>query len=137
MGAIRMLEAIRASGVQTRFYQASSSEMYGSAPPPQSESTPFPPRSPYGVSKVFASWSTVNYREAYDLFACNGILFNHESIRRGKTFVTRKISRAVARIKAGLQDKLCLGNLDAERDWGHAPEVRRGDVDDAPSGRTG
>ena len=122
MGAIRMLEAIRASGVQTRFYQASSSEMYGSAPPPQSELTPFHPRSPYGVSKVFAYWSTVNYREAYDLFACNGILFNHESIRRGETFVTRKISRAVARIKAGLQDKLYLGNLDAERDWGHAPE---------------
>ena len=122
MGAIRMLEAIRASGVQTRFYQASSSEMYGSAPPPQSESTPFHPRSPYGVAKVFGYWSTVNYREAYDLFACNGILFNHESIRRGETFVTRKISRAVARIKAGLQDKLYLGNLDAERDWGHAPE---------------
>jgi GDPmannose 4,6-dehydratase len=111
--------------------------MYGSAPPPQSESTPFHPRSPYGVSKVFAYWSTVNYREAYDLFASNGILFNHESIRREKTFVTRKISRAVARIKAGLQDKLYLGNLDAERDWGHAPEVRRGDVDDAPAGRTG
>jgi len=122
MGAIRMLEAIRASGVHTRFYQASSSEMYGSAPPPQSESTPFHPRSPYGVSKVFGYWSTVNYREAYDLFACNGILFNHESIRRGETFVTRKISRAVARIKAGMQDKLYLGNLDAERDWGHAPE---------------
>jgi GDPmannose 4,6-dehydratase len=122
MGAIRMLEAIRASGVQTRFYQASSSEMYGSAPPPQSELTPFHPRSPYGVSKVFAYWSTVNYREAYDLFACNGILFNHESIRRGETFVTRKISRAVARIKAGMQEKLYLGNLDAERDWGHAPE---------------
>ena len=122
MGAIRMLEAIRASGVQTRFYQASSSEMYGSAPPPQRESTPFHPRSPYGVSKVFAYWSTVNYREAYGLFACNGILFNHESIRRGETFVTRKISRAVALIKAVLQDKLYLGNLDAERDWGHAPE---------------
>src|SRR4029453_7675602 len=154
MGAIRMLEAIRASGVQTRFYQASSSEMYGSAPPPQSESTPFHPRSPYGVAKVFGYWSTVNYREAYDLFACNGILFNHESIRRGETFVTRKISRAVARIKAGLQDKLYLGNLDAERDWGHAPEyveamwmmlqgadpddsVLRGDVGDAPAGRAG
>jgi GDPmannose 4,6-dehydratase len=122
MGTIRMLEAIRASGVQTRFYQASSSEMYGSAPPPQNELTPFHPRSPYGVSKVFAYWSTVNYREAYGLFACNGILFNHESIRRGETFVTRKISRAVARIKAGLQDKLYLGNLDAVRDWGHAPE---------------
>jgi GDPmannose 4,6-dehydratase len=122
MGTIRMLEAIRASGVQTRFYQASSSEMYGSAPPPQNEETPFHPRSPYGVSKVFAFWSTVNYREAYGVFACNGILFNHESIRRGETFVTRKISRAVARIKAGMQDKLYLGNLDAQRDWGHAPE---------------
>ena len=122
MGTIRMLEAIRASGVQTRFYQASSSEMYGSAPPPQSELTPFHPRSPYGVSKVFAYWATVNYREAYGVFACNGILFNHESIRRGETFVTRKISRAVARIKAGMQDKLYLGNLDALRDWGHAPE---------------
>jgi GDPmannose 4,6-dehydratase len=122
MGTIRMLEAIRASGVQTRFYQASSSEMYGSAPPPQTEETPFHPRSPYGVSKVFAYWSTVNYREAHGLFACNGILFNHESIRRGETFVTRKISRAVARIKAGMQDKLYLGNLDALRDWGHAPE---------------
>ena len=122
MGTIRMLEAIRASGVQTRFYQASSSEMFGSAPPPQSEQTPFHPRSPYGVSKVFAHWSTVNYREAHGLFACNGILFNHESVRRGETFVTRKITRAVARIKAGLQHKLYLGNLDAERDWGYAPE---------------
>jgi GDPmannose 4,6-dehydratase len=122
IGTIRMLEAIRASGVQTRFYQASSSEMFGSAPPPQSEETPFHPRSPYGVSKVFAYWATVNYREAYGMFACNGILFNHESIRRGETFVTRKITRAVARIKAGLQEKLYLGNLDAVRDWGHAPE---------------
>jgi GDPmannose 4,6-dehydratase len=122
MGTIRMLEAIRASGVQTRFYQASSSEMFGSAPAPQSETTPFHPRSPYGVSKVFAFWATVNYREAYGLFACNGILFNHESIRRGETFVTRKISRAVARINAGLQDKLYLGNLEASRDWGYAPE---------------
>jgi GDPmannose 4,6-dehydratase len=122
MGTIRMLEAIRASGVQTRFYQASSSEMFGAAPPPQSEQTPFHPRSPYGVSKVFAHWSTVNYREAHGLFACSGILFNHESVRRGETFVTRKITRAVARIKAGLQDKLYLGNLDAERDWGYAPE---------------
>ena len=122
MGTIRMLEAIRASGVQTRFYQASSSEMFGSAPPPQSERTPFHPRSPYGVAKVFAYWATVNYREAHGLFACNGILFNHESIRRGETFLTRKVSRAVARIKAGLQEKLYLGNLDARRDWGHAPE---------------
>jgi GDPmannose 4,6-dehydratase len=96
--------------------------MYGSAPAPQSELTPFHPRSPYGVSKVFAFWATVNYREAYGVFACNGILFNHESIRRGETFVTRKISRAVARIKLGMQDKLYLGNLDALRDWGHAPE---------------
>ena len=117
-----MLEAIRASGVSTRFYQASSSEMYGAVPPPQNEETPFHPRSPYGVSKVFAFWSAVNYREAYGTFASNGILFNHESIRRGETFVTRKISRAVARIKAGMQDKLYLGNLDASRDWGYAPE---------------
>ncbi|HYZ13499.1 MAG TPA: GDP-mannose 4,6-dehydratase [Actinomycetota bacterium] len=122
MGTIRMLEAIRASGVSTRFYQASSSEMYGAAQPPQNEETPFHPRSPYGVSKVFAFWSAVNYREAYGTFASNGILFNHESIRRGETFVTRKISRAVARIKAGMQDKLYLGNLDASRDWGYAPE---------------
>ncbi len=122
MGAIRILEAIRASGVHTRFYQASSSEMFGTAPPPQSETTPFHPRSPYGVSKVFAYWATVNYREAYDLFACNGILFNHESVRRGETFLTRKTSRAVARIKAGIQDSLYLGNLDAKRDWGYAPE---------------
>ncbi|MGH2767036.1 MAG: GDP-mannose 4,6-dehydratase, partial [Actinomycetota bacterium] len=122
MGTIRMLEAIRASGVDTRFYQASSSEMFGAAPPPQSETTPFHPRSPYGVAKVFSYWITTNYREAYGLFACSGILFNHESPRRGETFVTRKITRAVARIKAGMQDKLYLGNLDAKRDWGYAPE---------------
>ena len=122
MGTIRMLEAIRASGVQTRFYQASSSEMFGSAPPPQSEATSFHPRSPYGVAKVFAYWAAVNYREAYGMFAANGILFNHESERRGETFVTRKVTRAVARIKAGIQDKLYLGNLDAKRDWGYAPE---------------
>jgi len=122
MGAIRILEAIRASGVRTRFYEAASSEMFGSAPPPQSERTPFHPRSPYGVAKVFAYWSTVNYREAYGMFASNGILFNHESVRRGETFVTRKITRAVARIKAGMQDRLFLGNLDAARDWGYAPE---------------
>jgi GDPmannose 4,6-dehydratase len=122
MGTARILEAIRASGVSTRFYQAGSSEMFGSAPPPQSEQTPFHPRNPYGVAKVFAHWITVNYREAYGLFAANGILFNHESPRRGETFVTRKISRAVARIKAGIQDRLFLGNLDAERDWGYAPE---------------
>jgi len=122
MGTIRILEAIRASGVRTRFYQAASSEMFGSAPPPQNESTPFHPRSPYGVSKVFAYWATANYREAYGMFAVNGILFNHESVRRGETFVTRKITRAIARIKAGMQDKLYLGTLDAKRDWGYAPE---------------
>jgi GDPmannose 4,6-dehydratase len=121
-GTIRLLEAIREAGVRPRFYQASSSEMFGSAPPPQSETTPFHPRSPYGVAKVAAFWAAVNYREAYDLFAANGILYNHESPRRGETFVTRKITRAVARIKAGLQDKLFLGNLDAQRDWGYAPE---------------
>jgi GDPmannose 4,6-dehydratase len=122
MGTVRILEAIRASGVEARFYQASSSEMFGSAPPPQSESTPFHPRSPYGVSKVFSYWMTVNYREAYGLFTSNGILANHESPRRGETFVSRKITRAVARIQAGIQDKLYLGNLDARRDWGYAPE---------------
>ena len=122
MGTVRILEAIRSSGVSTRFYQASSSEMFGSALPPQNEDTPFHPRSPYGVAKVFAHWMTVNYREAYGLFAANGILHNHESPRRGETFVTRKITRAVARIKAGLQEKLYLGNLDAKRDWGYAPE---------------
>jgi GDPmannose 4,6-dehydratase len=122
LGTTRLLEAIRASGVQTRFYQASSSEMYGAASPPQDELTPFHPRSPYGCAKVYAYWTTVNYREAYGLFACNGILFNHESPRRGETFVTRKITRAVARIKAGLQDRLYLGNLQARRDWGYAPE---------------
>jgi GDPmannose 4,6-dehydratase len=122
MGTVRILEAVRASGISTRFYQAGSSEMFGAAPPPQNESTPFHPRSPYGVAKVFAHWITVNYREAHGLFACNGILHNHESPRRGETFVTRKITRAVARIKAGIQDKLYLGNLDAKRDWGYAPE---------------
>jgi GDPmannose 4,6-dehydratase len=121
-GTLRLLEAIRESRVDTRFYQASSSEMYGSAPPPQSESTPFYPRSPYAVAKVAAYWAAVNYREAYDMYAANGILFNHESERRGETFVTRKITRAVARIKHGLQDKLYLGNLDAMRDWGYAPD---------------
>ncbi|MGH2806878.1 MAG: GDP-mannose 4,6-dehydratase [Actinomycetota bacterium] len=122
MGTIRMLEAIRASGVQTRFYQAGSSEMFGLAPAPQNEETPFHPRSPYGVSKVFAHWAVVNYRESYGMFATNGILMNHESPRRGETFVTRKITRAVARIQAGIQDKLFLGYLDAQRDWGYAPE---------------
>lgn len=122
LGVARLLEAVRASGVSTRFYQASSSEMYGSTPPPQNEATRFHPRSPYGVAKLFGHHMTVNYREAHNLFACSGILFNHESPRRGENFVTRKITRAVARIKAGLQDKLYLGNLDALRDWGYAPE---------------
>jgi GDPmannose 4,6-dehydratase len=121
-GTLRLLEAIRESGVRTRFYQASSSEMFGLAPPPQSEDTPFHPRSPYAVAKAAAYWAAVNYREAYGMFACNGILFNHESERRGETFVTRKITRAVARIKHGLQDKLYVGNLDARRDWGYAPD---------------
>jgi GDPmannose 4,6-dehydratase len=121
-GTLRLLEAIREAGVTPRFYQASSSEMFGAAPPPQNEDTPFHPRSPYGVAKVAAYWATVNYREAYEMFAVNGILFNHESPRRGETFVTRKITRAVARIAAGLQEKLYLGNLDAQRDWGYAPD---------------
>ncbi len=121
-GALRLLEAIRQTGIRTRFYQASSSEMFGSSPPPQSEQTAFHPRSPYACSKVFAHAITINYRESYNLFACCGILFNHESPRRGETFVTRKIARAVAHIKYGLQDKLYLGNLDAARDWGFAPE---------------
>jgi GDPmannose 4,6-dehydratase len=121
-GTLRLLDAMRESGVKARFYQASSSEMFGAAPPPQSEATPFHPRSPYGVAKVASYWATVNYREAYEIFAVNGILFNHESPRRGETFVTRKITRAVARIAAGLQDKLYLGNLDAQRDWGYAPD---------------
>ena len=121
-GALRLLEAIRRTGVKTRFYQASSSEMFGSAPPPQSEQTPFHPRSPYACAKLFAHNITVNYRESYNLFACSGILFNHESPRRGETFVTRKIARAVAHIKRGLQQKLYLGNLDSKRDWGYAKE---------------
>jgi GDPmannose 4,6-dehydratase len=120
MGTVRLLEAIRETGVQTRFYNASSSEMFGAAPPPQNEQTPFWPRSPYAAAKVYAHWMTVNYRDGYGLFACNGILFNHESPRRGATFVTRKITKAVARIKHGLQDKLFLGNLEARRDWGFA-----------------
>jgi GDPmannose 4,6-dehydratase len=122
LGTTRLLEAIRATGLATRFYQASSSEMFGAAPPPQDESTPFHPRSPYGVAKVYSYWMTRNYREAYGLFACNGILFNHESPRRGETFVTHKITRAVAAIAAGQQEQLYLGNLDAVRDWGYAPE---------------
>jgi len=122
-GTVRLLEAIRETGIQPRFYQASSSEMYGLVREvPQTESTPFYPRSPYGCAKAFSYWITVNYRESYNLHASNGILFNHESPRRGETFVTRKITRAVAHIKAGLQDKLFLGNLDAKRDWGYARE---------------
>jgi GDPmannose 4,6-dehydratase len=121
VGTLRLLEAVRLLRKPVRFYQASSSEMYGQAPAmPQSESTPFHPRSPYGVAKAFAYWQTVNYREAYGMFASNGILFNHESPRRGETFVTRKITRAATRIKLGLQEALFLGNLDAERDWGFA-----------------
>src|SRR6201998_4243419 len=127
VGTIRILEAIRESGLRSRFYQASSSEMFGKAQEvPQSERTPFWPRSPYGVAKVFSYWATVNYRESYGLHASNGILFNHESPRRGETFVTRKISRAVARIKLGLDKHLYLGNLDARRDWGYAPEYVEG-----------
>jgi GDPmannose 4,6-dehydratase len=122
LGTVRLLEAIRETGVKTRFYQASSSEMFGAAPPPQGESTPFHPRSPYAVAKVAAHWITINYRESYGIFAATGILFNHESPRRGETFVTRKITRALARIEAGIQDKLYLGNLDAQRDWGYAPD---------------
>jgi GDPmannose 4,6-dehydratase len=122
MGAVRLLEAIRDAGVDPRFYQASSSEMFGSTPPPQSETTPFHPRSPYAVAKVAAFWITVNYRESYGMHASNGILFNHESERRGETFVTRKITRALAAIHLGLQDKLFLGNLDPKRDWGYAPD---------------
>ena len=123
LGTIRILEAIRETGVPSRFYQASSSEMFGKAQEiPQRETTPFYPRSPYAAAKLHAYWMAINYRESYGLFACNGILFNHESPRRGETFVTRKITRAVATIKAGVQDTLYLGNLDARRDWGYAPE---------------
>jgi len=122
LGTMRLLEAIRRSGAKTRFYQASSSEMFGSAPPPQSETTVFQPRSPYAAAKAYAHWMTRIYREGYHLYAANGILFNHESPRRGETFVTRKITRGVAAILAGRQDTLYLGNLDAQRDWGYAPE---------------
>ena len=122
LGTVRLLEAIRKTGVKAKYYQASSSEMYGSAPAPQNEQTPFEPRSPYAAAKVYAYWLARNYREGYNLFASNGILFNHESPRRGETFVTRKITRAVARIRFGLQDMLYLGNLEARRDWGYAPE---------------
>src|SRR4051812_42280528 len=120
IGAMRLLEAVRLAGVKCRYYQASSSEMFGATPPPQNEKTPFSPRSPYGAAKVYAYWMGVNYREAYGLHVCNGILFNHESPRRGETFVTRKITRAATRIKLGLQEKLFLGNLEAKRDWGFA-----------------
>jgi GDPmannose 4,6-dehydratase len=122
LGTTRLLEAIRATGRGTRFYQASTSEMFGSTPPPQNEQTPFHPRSPYGVAKVYAHWMTVNYREAYDMFACSGILFNHESPRRGENFVTRKVTRGVAAIVAKRSTKLRLGNLDSKRDWGHAKD---------------
>lgn len=122
LGTTRLLEAVRESRVPARFYQASTSEMFGATPPPQSEQTPFYPRSPYGAAKVYAYWMVRNYREAYGLFAVNGILFNHESPRRGETFVTRKITMAAARIAAGLQDALYMGNLDAARDWGYAKE---------------
>ncbi|AXH35231.1 GDP-mannose 4,6-dehydratase [Humibacter sp. BT305] len=125
-GTIRLLEAVRLAGIETRFYQASSSELYGATPPPQNEVTPFYPRSPYGAAKLYSFWITKNYREAYGIFATNGILFNHESPRRGETFVTRKITRAVAAIKAGQQDHVYLGNLDAVRDWGYAPEYVEG-----------
>jgi len=120
LGTLRLLEAIRKSGIKTRFYQASSSEMFGAAPPPQNEGTPFQPQSPYGAAKVYAYYMVKNYRNAYKLFSCNGILFNHESPRRGETFVTRKITRAATRIKLGLQQKLYLGNMEAKRDWGFA-----------------
>ncbi|OBA34188.1 GDP-mannose 4,6-dehydratase [Rhodococcus sp. 852002-51564_SCH6189132-a] len=126
IGSIRLLEAVRLAGLQCKYYQASSSEMFGATPPPQNEETPFYPRSPYGAAKVYSYWVTKNYREAYGMFAVNGILFNHESPRRGETFVTRKITRAVARIKAGVEKNLYMGNLDAVRDWGYAPEYVEG-----------
>lgn len=126
IGTTRLLEAILISNVNTRFYQASSSEMFGAAPPPQNEETTFYPRSPYGAAKVYSYWMTRNYREAHGIYAVNGILFNHESPRRGETFVTRKIAKAAARIKAGLQSRVYLGNLDAIRDWGYAPEYVEG-----------
>jgi len=127
LGTLRFLDAIKKIGINTKFYQASTSELYGKVvETPQNEKTPFYPRSPYAVAKLYAYWIIINYREAYNLFACNGILFNHESPRRGETFVTRKITRAAARIKEGLQDQLLLGNLDAKRDWGYAPEYVEG-----------
>lgn len=126
IGALRLLEAIRSAGIDCRYYQASTSEMFGSTPPPQHEHSPFRPRSPYGAAKLYAHWATVNYREAYDLFAVSGILFNHESPRRGENFLTRKVSLGVAAIKLGVRDSLRLGNLDAVRDWGYAPEYVEG-----------
>ena len=128
VSTLRILDAIRESGVKTKFYQASTSELFGGLPDtaPQSEKTPFYPKSPYGVAKLYSYWITLNYRESYDIFACNGILFNHESPRRGETFVTRKITRAAAAIHLGMQDKLYLGNLDAKRDWGHAKDYVEG-----------
>lgn len=126
VGTLRLLEAIRAAGIDCRFYQASTSEMFGATPPPQSETTAFYPRSPYAAAKLYSHWVTVNYREAYDLFAVSGILFNHESPRRGESFVTRKITLGVAKIKLGVADTLALGNLDAVRDWGYAPEYVEG-----------
>ena len=122
LGTMRILEAVRKSGIKSHFYQASSSEMYGSATPPQDENSPFEPQSPYAAAKLYAYWVTRNYRQGYGIFACNGILFNHESPRRGETFVTRKITRAVAAIMSGKQEHLYLGNLDAKRDWGYAPD---------------
>ncbi|MBW9110962.1 GDP-mannose 4,6-dehydratase [Microbacterium trichothecenolyticum] len=126
IGTVRLLEAVRSSGIDTKFYQASTSELYGATPPPQNELSPFYPRSPYAAAKLYSFWITKNYREAYDMFAVNGVLFNHESPRRGETFVTRKISRAVARIQAGDQKDLYLGNLDSIRDWGYAAEYVEG-----------
>lgn len=126
VGTVRLLEAVRQAGVKARFYQASTSELFGATPPPQSEDTPMYPRSPYGAAKMYSYWITKNYREAYDMFAVNGILFNHESPRRGETFVTRKITRAVAAIKAGRQEHLYMGNIDSIRDWGYAPEYVEG-----------
>ncbi|MFA6469253.1 MAG: GDP-mannose 4,6-dehydratase [Bacteroidota bacterium] len=127
VGTLRFLDAIRETGIKTKFYQASTSELYGKVQEiPQTEKTPFYPRSPYGVAKLYGYWIIVNYREAYNIFACNGILFNHESPRRGETFVTRKITMAAAKIKLGLQDKLTLGNLNSKRDWGYAPEYVEG-----------
>lgn len=127
IGTLRFLDAIKETGIETKFYQASTSELYGKVQEiPQTEHTPFYPRSPYGVAKLYAFWIVVNYREAYNIFACNGILFNHESERRGKTFVTRKISVAVSKIMLGIQDCLVIGNLDAKRDWGYAPEYCEG-----------